>query len=538
MSFPQPPPNAAARFLSHSLEAARARTQEAARAVRARAAAVGTGAVGIAFSAGAGARAITETLTDPFKELLEAEVRRLETRLRARFQGTDDSQSAEKKRARQLARNRRLFTALSATGRGGVPINDLEDAFGLAGLPVARTEVGRLSYEADADGNGVLDFDEFTVVLDALGNYHTAQQGSSLRAAIGGSFLYGTEGARLSARAVLWHTLADPAFSRAARAVHMVLGAAVLLAVAVFVASTVPSLDAAYHRAFANVETVCLLVFTAEYVLKAFSAQPSLGAHLCSRAHALDLATLIPFFVDLAEEARVKSGSPPTGNPLINFVRIFRVVRAVKVLRYVPYVSLMSASASASAAPMGIALFVLMIGTTLLAFGAYYTECGVWSEAAQRYVQPDGTISPFQSIAESMYWAVITLTTVGYGDLIPASSWGKVVGAVTAVAGTVIVAFPVSIYTEEFANEYSELEKTRALQAELSLKTAAMHEARRLHGGGGSRSSKTVARQGRTLWSCCWRRKHAPLPPPRCGSCPRQGGWARRCHPACPQTWR
>ena len=53
--------------------------------------------------------------------------------------------------------NRTFFDALAPPRGGGVPINDLEDAFGRASLLVARTEVGRLSYEADEDGNGVLD---------------------------------------------------------------------------------------------------------------------------------------------------------------------------------------------------------------------------------------------------------------------------------------------------------------------------------------------------------------------------------------------
>jgi hypothetical protein len=460
----------------------------AARAVRERALAAGTGALTVTASVGQGVLSVATTVTDPFKDILEAEAARLEARLRARFNGSDDSQSAEKVRAKQLARYRRLYDALRGGGGGGVPINDLEDAFGLASLFEARTEVGRLSYEADEDGNGVLDFGEFTVVMDALSGYLSAQHGrSALAASIGGSFLYGTEGASLTARQVVWRTINEPEFSRAAFWVHLALGSAVLLAVGVFVAASVPALDDAHHARFAAVESACLAVFTVEYVLKLASAQPGLCAHLCSRAHALDVATLVPFFVDLAVEERSKRGDTRAAeSPLINAIRIFRVLRAVKVARYVPYVSLMTASAAASAAPMLIALFILSIGTLLLAFSAYYTECGAWSDDAQRYVQPDGSASPFQSIAESMYWAVITLTTVGYGDLVPATAWGKIVGACTALAGTVIVAFPVSIYTEEFSHEYAELIKTKALQGEMAVRLACAREAHARAGRAGA----------------------------------------------------
>ena len=197
-------------------ETAVARSAEAARVVRERALAAGTGALTVGAAVGQGVLGIATTVTDPFKELLEAEAQRIERRLRARFGGGDDSQSAEKVRTRALVRYRRLFDALAPPRGGGVPINDLEDAFGRASLLVARTEVGRLSYEADEDGNGVLDFSEFTVVMDRLGGYLSATHGSALAASIGGSFLYGTEGATLTGRQVVWRTINEPEFSRAA----------------------------------------------------------------------------------------------------------------------------------------------------------------------------------------------------------------------------------------------------------------------------------------------------------------------------------
>lgn len=156
----------------------------------------------------------------------------------------------------------------------------------------------------------------------------------------------------------------------------------------------------------------------------------------------------------------------PRGDAAVRILRIFRVLRVMKLMKYVPYVGLMSASAGASAAPIAMALFVMGIGTVLLAFGAYYTERGEWDAALGLYTT-EGRPSPFQSILEATYWAVITLTGVGYGDIVPITLWGKIVGGITAIAGTIIVAFPVSIYTEEFGKEYSEMVKTLALQAEM-----------------------------------------------------------------------
>jgi len=418
-------------------------------------------------------KTVSNIITDPLKDVAEAAARLAERRLRERFGGKDDSLSSENVRKRKLERYRLLFHALGSTVRGGVPVNDLEEAFGLAGLPVARTEVGRLSYQEDLDGNGVLDFDEFTSVMDRLASYHERRNGSFLKGKIEGSFLYGTEGASMSAQKIAWETLTNPGFSRFARVVSVLLSLAIIIAVGCFVLSSSVPIDREYHATFFTLEAICVFVFSVEYVAKLLCAQPTLARYLVSGEHLMEALTLLPFLVDLIEEERVVYSSangltPSQQSPISSFLRIFRTLRLLKLTRYVPYVSLMTASAAASAAPMAMAGFVLLIGSLLLAFGAYFSERGVWSDAATGYVLSDGNLSPFQSIGESLYWAIITLTTVGYGDIVPSTALGLLVGAITAVAGTIIVAFPVSIYAEEFAHEYEELEKTNSLQAEMA----------------------------------------------------------------------
>lgn len=407
---------------------------------------------------------VAHKIADPLAKISQEELRRAEQRLRERFGGYDDSMSQEKERQRQLAKYMAVFEALADRKMGGVPINDLEDLFAQAGLAVARTEVGQLSYEADSDGNGSLDFGEFCVVLDRLSEYHKHKQHGIMLPNAKGSFLFGTEGASLPMREVVWRTLEDPTFSRMSRVVGSILFSSIALAIIVYVLQSEPAIELQNRTVFRVLEIVCLVVFMFEYLVK-LATCPSYRSYLLSVGHAIDAGTLLPYFIDLAIASMVPGGVG--NNAALRVLRVVRVFRIFKVAKYVPYVSLMATSAAASAAPIMMAVFVMLIGMILLAFAVYFTERGQWNEATQLYEQEDGTTSPFQSIADASYWAVVTLTSVGYGDLVPASAQGKLVGAVTAMAGYIIVAFPVSIYTEEFSKEYVELVKVKALQAEL-----------------------------------------------------------------------
>ena len=70
-------------------------------------------------------------------------------------------------------------------------------------------------------------------------------------------------------------------------------------------------------------------------------------------------------------------------------------------------------------------------------------------------------LSPFTSIPAAMWWAVITAATVGYGDISPASTWGKLIGAVLAVSGVIVIALPLAVIGLNFSNEYTKFHAIR-----------------------------------------------------------------------------
>ena len=399
-------------------------------------------------------------------------------------------------------------------------IDELEDLFGAARLYEARTEVGQLAYDEDEDGNGALSFDEFVNVMDKLGcalcavggvavesaacpwrvppaaqtprplrtvrcplfgcrEYHKARPTGSAAAAAGAaaggdaaaaasapiSFVFGTEGGSLPLKDVVYRTFDDPTFSPLAEPLAVVIFAAIVIAVVVYVLQSLPLRHAGRLAAdvMATLENFAAFVFTVDFMAR-LATCPDKRRFVFSFATLIDVLTILPFYLDGIAELFSPRGGFAAAMRVLRVLRVLRILRASK---YVPYVNLMVSAGRASLIPIGMALGVLVIAALLLAFGALYAERGEWKDAAGAYVLPGGRTSPFTDVAASMYWVIVTLATVGYGDITPSSDAGKLVGAVTALAGCVIVSFPVSIYTEVFSKEYGEFEKTRRLVAEL-----------------------------------------------------------------------
>lgn len=222
-----------------------------------------------------------------------------------------------------------------------------------------------------------------------------------------------------------------------ARAVHVGLVSLVLVSVAAVILESVPSLDARFGRLFIGIELVAALVFTAEYALRLWTAVEHGPLRGLSPARArvtlamqpamvVDLIAIVPFFLALLLPEDLK------------VLLIFRLIRFFKLARYSPGMrSLQDAIVEERRALL--ACFVILCGVTIVAAAAMHMV-----EAA---AQPE----KFGSIPDAMWWAVITLTTVGYGDVFPITPAGKLVAACTALLGLVMLALPVGIIATSFS---------------------------------------------------------------------------------------
>lgn len=215
----------------------------------------------------------------------------------------------------------------------------------------------------------------------------------------------------------------------------------IVLNIAAFVAETVPELHAAYGPQFAAFEYFSIAVFTIEYLtrlwfavevpyLRRLSPWRARWRFATVPAQIIDLLAILPFYLGqiFAIDLRI--------------LRALRLLRLLKLSRYSPAMHTLIRVISNEHRALSGALLLLVAAVLFASTGIHYLE----SEA-----QPD----KFGSIPAASWWAVATLTTVGYGDLTPVTAAGKLFGGVVMVVGLCILALPVAIISTGFAQEVS-----------------------------------------------------------------------------------
>jgi voltage-gated potassium channel len=252
--------------------------------------------------------------------------------------------------------------------------------------------------------------------------------------------LQGRQGAVARLRRVLFEVLESGHDDHlAGRVINGVLVALILLNVAAFVAETVPWIEQRYSIWFRWFELFSVSVFTIEYAVRLWIAveitylrrMPRWKARALAMRRPLmiiDLLAIAPFFLSqfMMLDLRV--------------VRILRLVRFFKLSRYSPAMHTLMRVISNERRSLSAAGLLLFAAVLISATGMYHIE---------GRVQPER----FGTVPDAAYWAITTLTTVGYGDVLPSTPLGRLWAGITMVAGICILALPVAILSAGFAQE-------------------------------------------------------------------------------------
>ena len=221
-----------------------------------------------------------------------------------------------------------------------------------------------------------------------------------------------------------------------------------LTSVAVVLETIAPIAEAA-GSAFEIIEVITVVIFTAEYVLRVWSCteDPDFAHPVWGRLRftvqpmvLIDLAAILPFYL------------PFVGHDL----RMARVMRLLRLLKLTRYSESMSIIGDVLRNRRDALISTTFVGFVLLLFasGLMYL--------AERDAQPEG----FSSIPAAMWWGMVTLTTVGYGDLYPVTPLGRGLGAAVALLGIGLFALPAGILGSAFVEE---LDRRRAGDSETQI---------------------------------------------------------------------
>ena len=228
----------------------------------------------------------------------------------------------------------------------------------------------------------------------------------------------------------------------AEKAFDVILIVAILLSVLVVMLDSVAEISMRYGDLLYIAEWGFTVLFSVEYLLRLWTARRPL-AYARSFYGAVDLLSVLPAYLSLIF---------PPGRFLValRILRVLRVFRILKLAHYVQEASVLSAALRASR--YKITVFVSTVLTVVVVVGSlmYLIE---------------GPASGFTSIPQSIYWAIVTLTTVGYGDIAPRTALGKGLASALMVLGYGIIAVPTGIVTLELDRASRQSQTVRACPA-------------------------------------------------------------------------
>lgn len=218
--------------------------------------------------------------------------------------------------------------------------------------------------------------------------------------------------------------------------------AAIVASVVVVMLESVPSIRVDYHDALWTAEWVFTILFTVEYLARLVCARRPLR-YARSFFGVVDLLAILPTYLVVLF---------PTAHYLM-VIRVLRILRAFRVLKLAAHVreaNLLMRSLVASRRKITVFLFAVFTLTVVLGSLMYLIE---------------GEEHGFDSIPRGVYWAIVTLTTVGYGDISPETPFGQFVASLVMVMGYGIIAVPTGIVTAEMTVAARRLEQERGCTA-------------------------------------------------------------------------
>ncbi|XP_026204891.1 potassium voltage-gated channel subfamily D member 3-like [Anabas testudineus] len=263
-------------------------------------------------------------------------------------------------------------------------------------------------------------------------------------------------------RETMWRAFENPHTSTMALVFYYVTGFFIAISVITNVVETVPCGSTTnqkdmpcgerYTVAFFCMDTACVMIFTVEYLMRLFAA-PSRYRFMRSVMSIIDVMAILPYYIGL-----VMTNNEDVSGAFVT-LRVFRVFRIFKFSRHSQGLRILGYTLKSCASELGFLLFSLTMAIIIFATVMFYAEKGSSS-------------SKFTSIPASFWYTIVTMTTLGYGDMVPKTIAGKIFGSICSLSGVLVIALPVPVIVSNFSRIYHQNQRADKRRAQKKARLA------------------------------------------------------------------
>ncbi|CAL8107009.1 unnamed protein product [Calicophoron daubneyi] len=266
----------------------------------------------------------------------------------------------------------------------------------------------------------------------------------------------------------LWRAFENPRVSTLALVLYYVTGFFIAVSVLANITETVSceiSVETGesipcgekYNEAFFCLDTACVMLFTIEYLARLYAA-PARCKFIRSVMSIIDIAAVLPYYVALImSNSKEFSGAFTT-------LRVFRVCRIFKFSRHSKGLRILGSTLRCCASELGFLLFTMTMGVIIFSTVMFYAE--------------KSDTSQFNSIPAAFWYTIVTMTTLGYGDIVPTTILGKIFGGICSLSGVLVIALPVPVIVSHFARIYQQNQRNDKREAQKKARLIRMSEMR------------------------------------------------------------
>jgi len=271
----------------------------------------------------------------------------------------------------------------------------------------------------------------------------------------------------------MWRAFENPHTSTPALVFYYVTGFFIAVSVMANVFETVPcgeipgrnevlACGDKYKISFFCLDTACVMIFTVEYFLRLYAA-PDRWKFMRSVMSVIDFVAIMPYYIGLTmNDDNEVSGAFVT-------LRVFRVFRIFKFSRHSQGLRILGYTLQSCASELGFLVFSLAMAIIIFATIMFYCEKNVED-------------STFYSIPAAFWYTIVTMTTLGYGDMVPHTMLGKLVGGVCSLSGVLVIALPVPVIVSNFSRIYHQNQRADKRRAQKKARLARIQIAKATSG--------------------------------------------------------